>query len=371
MMASQVTVADSARTRTPAEARYLAELIQEIVELHPDLAEEALSKIKAQPTPSPDGVSLSEKETAKTGDRAAEPGKIPAKEEMTPVSSSPPVPEPERRPVTDIPWHRYDALFVVESQQERKEVEVAASQFMDGLDNGAEWVYRDRRYGTVREWDEARGFGFLVEDLTEQEIFVNRRAVKHQVEPKWRHNLRVGERVTFCKLGSKRGYWAVAVLRANERAPEEIWEEPTPSPCNPVVTPPRADSPTSGPVVSGSIHAGAHATVNLATHNYSPAPLPPAERKVSYVVTRSKAPESAELCIAAASQPPDQRYVTPIRGGVTLEQRSPGYRYYEDIGVNPYLHRGADYSAIRGPGIRRVPLATTTRMGEKLYRQVI
>lgn len=198
--------------------------------------------------------------------------------------------------------------------------------------------------------------------MTEQEIFVNRRAVKHQVEPKWRHNHRVGERVTFCKLGSKQGYWAVAVLRVTERVPKETWEESTPSPCNPVVTPPRADSPTSGPVVAGFIHAGAHATVSLATHNYSPAPLPSAEGKVSFVVTRNKAPGTA---------PPGPRYVAPNMGGVTLQQRSPGYRYYEDIRVNPYLHRGAAYSAIRGPGIRRVPLATTTRMGEKLYRNVI
>lgn len=134
----------SATAATP-----VATPLQEIVELHPDLVQEALLKVQAQPMPNPDGVSLSAREATKTGARSADSEGTSAKGEVPPVSSPPPASKTECRPATAIPYHRYAAQFVVETQQERKEVEVAASQFMDGFNNGADWVYRDRRYGTV------------------------------------------------------------------------------------------------------------------------------------------------------------------------------------------------------------------------------
>lgn len=366
-MEKQEQVTGPVKTRTQVDAIYLAELIQEIVEEHPELGRVALQKMEARPEQDPDRLPAPETGATAAGLPAIDPEVPSAKGELPPVTTK------ECRPVPDIPYHRYAAQFMVDSQQERREVEVAASQFMDGYNNGADWVFHDCRYGTVREWDEARGFGFLVEDLTEQEVFVNRRAVKHQAEPKWRHNLRVGERVTFAKLGSKRGYWAVAVLRVPVRVPKEIWEEQPPSPCTHQDTPPRADSPTSGPVISGSVHAAGHTTVHLATHNYPPVPSMPAAKKLTYMVTRgeSSASGSSELRAAAACQPPGPRFSSPIQAVTTADQRLPGFRYYEELRGNPYLHRGAAYSAIRGPGIRRVPPATSTRLGDKLFRTVI
>lgn len=179
--------------------------------------------------------------------------------------------------------------------------------------------------------------------------------------------------MTFAKLGSKKGYWAVAVLRVPLMAPKEKWEDQPPSSSTRQDNPPRAESPTSGPMIAGSVHAAGHATVHLATHNYTPAPSVPAAKKLAYVVTEGvpAASVSSELQAKAACLPPGPRFSSPIQAATTPYQRLPGFRYYEGMTVNPYLHRVPAYSAIRGPGIRRMPPAMRTRLGDKLFRAVI
>lgn len=401
-MASLPVIAEPATLRTKAEGLYLAELLQELRAAHPDLVEQAQLTLQARPAPimvearpmereaveersvtSPAEESLIARKTISDPAEVSPAEKVidisPAKESpaappTASVSGQTPASERESRPTREVPGRQYAPLFHVDSSEERREVEVLASQYMDGYENGADWVYRDRRCGTVREWDEVRGFGFLLEDLTEQEVFVNRRAVKRLMEPKWRHNLKIGERVTFCKLGSRRGCWAVAVLRVADTVPERVVKRDRPGVAAPegkapveevpVVTPPRAESPTSGPVISGSIHAGAHATVNLATHNYAPAPLPAAEKRLSVTVTPVRPAAVIEQSLKAQVPAPPARRLTRLPA-------APGYRFYEEIGVNPYLHRGEVYCAIRGPAIRRVSTTSDARRGGKFFKNVI
>lgn len=293
----------------------------------------------------------------------------------TPIPPERGVPSPKestvRAQTREIPLHKYAEQFSVDSQQERREVEIAASRYMDGFDTGADWVMFDRRTGTVKEWDESRGFGFLEEDLTQQEIFVNGRAVKHQAEPKWRHNLQVGERVTFAKLGSRRGLWALAVLRVPD-LPARVEKPPSPRGCQD--TPLRADSPTAGHVIGGSVHAEGYATVHLETHQYSPpAPTP---KKLAYVVAKQVLPDSSqeELQPTVTLPAPEPRS-SPPRLPVTISSADfvypVGFRGHNNMSVNPYLHRGPAYSPIRGPAIRRRPAVTRTRLGEWVFRPVI
>lgn len=356
-MAEQAVSATFSTQQLTAEQELV---LQQLVTHHPGMvkaalmaAEESPKQVttsakgqleKEMPSPHP---SLPEKEVSSTGEPTT---KIPTQE---------------------VPLWRYASRFYVDSQEERRRVEVAASRYMDGFDTGADWVMRDRRKGTVKQWDEARGFGFIEEDYTEQEIFVNRRAVKHQAEPKWRHNLVVGERVTYVKLGSKRGLWAVAVLRASE-APLE--DESPPSPRGRPETPVRAESPTSGHVIGGSVHAEGHATIHLESHQYSP-PIP-APKKVSYVVTREAVPDSSseELQLKETLHTTELRQ-SPPRLPVTVSTAEFGYPQgftgWGSMGVNPYLHRGPDYSSVRGPAIRRGPPMTRSVQGEWVFRHAI
>lgn len=402
VMASLPVIAEPATLRTKAEGLYLAELLQELRAAHPDLVQQAQLALQARPAPIKVEARPVEREAAeeKSVTRLAEENLIerktisdpaevsPAEKriDISPVKESPaepptasvsgqaPASARESRPIREIPDRQYAPLFHVDSTEERREVELLASQYMDGYDNGADWVYRDRRCGTVREWDEVRGFGFLLEDLTEQEVFVSRRAVKRLMEPKWRHNLKTGERVTFCKLGSRRGYWAVAVLRVADTVPERVLKRDRPgvaaqevkAPVEevPVVTPPRAESPTSGPVISGSIHAGPHATLNLATHNYAPAPLPAAEKRLSVTVKPVSPAAVIDPSLKAQELAPSAQRLTRVPA-------APGYRFYEEVGVNPYLHRGEMYCAVRGPAIRRVYTTSDTQRGGKFFKRVI
>lgn len=334
--------------------------LRELVAKHLEAVRAALMTAEAETAQVKD-----KPESTATGRMVREAPIPPQKRVLSPEEST------VRGQIREIPLHKYAAQFTVDSQQERREVEIAASRYMDGFHTGADWVMFDRRTGTVKEWDESRGFGFLEEDLTQQEIFVNRRAVKHQAEPKWRHNLRVGERVTFAKLGSRRGLWAVAVLRVPD-LPDRV--EKPPSPRGRQETPVRADSPTAGHVIGGSVHAEGYATVHLETHQYSPPA--PATKKLAYVVAKQLLPDSSqeELQQKVKLPAPEPRF-SPPRLPVTVSSSDfvypLGLRSYEGMTVNPYLHRGPAYSSIRGPGIRRRPSVTRTRLGEWVFRPVI
>lgn len=97
------------------------------------------------------------------------------------------------------------------------------------------WVIEDRRSGTVLEFDEAQGYGFIIEDDCGEELFVNRRAVKSMSELHWQHSLRRGERVMFARVKGVKGWWAAAVQRIEPPREKEVWDEApqsreTPSP---------------------------------------------------------------------------------------------------------------------------------------------
>lgn len=83
----------------------------------------------------------------------------------------------------------------------------------------------DRRAGTVSDFNEVNSCSNIIEDGTQQLIFVNRLAVKRLAEPRWRHSLRPGERVTFAKIGGPKSFWAAEVMREREEPPQDIWEE--------------------------------------------------------------------------------------------------------------------------------------------------
>lgn len=85
-------------------------------------------------------------------------------------------------------------------------LEREAAAFMDGYSEEGSWVIHDRRAVTVTEFDKVRGFGFILEDHTGEEVFVDRRAVKRFTEPQWFHSLRKGDRVTFAKSQGEKGY---------------------------------------------------------------------------------------------------------------------------------------------------------------------
>lgn len=144
-MERQMQVTSSGKTPTQADGSYLEELIQEIVEWHPDLVRVALQKVDARPAQDPDKLPAPETKETAVG--------LPVIDPEVPSSAGelPPATTEGCRPAPDIPYHRYAAQFIVDSQQERREVEIASSQYMDGYNNGADWVFHDRRYGTVRE----------------------------------------------------------------------------------------------------------------------------------------------------------------------------------------------------------------------------
>lgn len=310
-MADLPVIAEPSTLRTKAEGLYLAALLQELRSVHPELVEQAQLALQARPASSPSEEKAVETKAAERKGEASSAEESPAVPPKSAVSDQTPASARESRPTSEIPDREFTALFHTDSSEERRRVEVLASQYMDGYDNGADWVYRDRRCGTVREWDEVRGFGFLTQDLTGQEVFVNRRAVKRMLEPKWRHNLQVGERVTFCKLSSRRGYWAVAILRMADSVPGRVPKREKPAAAEvkekvevvPEVTPARAESPTIGPVISGPIHAGPHATLNLATHNYAPAPPPAADKTLAVTIRPAR---------SAAAEEPSSKAVTLI-----------------------------------------------------------
>lgn len=96
---------------------------------------------------------------------------------------------------------------------------------MDGWKNGATWVNEYRRSGTVLEFDEGQGYGFIIADDCGEEVFVNRRAVKPMSKPHWRHSLRMGERVIFARVKRVKGWWAAAMKRIETPREKEVWED--------------------------------------------------------------------------------------------------------------------------------------------------
>ncbi|OGX90286.1 cold-shock protein [Hymenobacter coccineus] len=59
--------------------------------------------------------------------------------------------------------------------------------------------------GTVKFYDDAKGFGFIIPDGTEEEIFVHQTGLIHEIEE--------GDRVQFAVKAGKKGPNAVEVTR--------------------------------------------------------------------------------------------------------------------------------------------------------------
>lgn len=144
---------------------------------------------------------------------------------------------------------------------------------MDGRDTQARWVMEDQKAGTVLEFDELRGYGFILEDGTADEVFVKRRAVKRLSEPNWRHNLKRGERVTYAKSKGRKGYWAAGVQRIekststnhprNPQGSAATYSEPFPSASAAPSRPPGNRSP-----VTGSVYVEGNATIQLTNNEH-------------------------------------------------------------------------------------------------------
>lgn len=147
----------------------------------------------------------------------------------------------------------------------QRALERESALFMDGRDDQGDWVLRNRKSGTVLEFDEARGF--ILEDHRGTEIFVNGRAVKRLNEPPWRHNLKRGERVRFAKTQGVKGYWAAVVKRIEEITLEDdTWEEDADS----LMTSNAPNAPSNSPgdrsLVTGSVYVQGNAMVQLTSN---------------------------------------------------------------------------------------------------------
>lgn len=274
-----------------AKTSSLEEIVEEMIKKYPEMVREALHRAESSAT-----AEVDEHQKAASG------LSVTNLEPQAAVGEPSPKPMEQQHQAPSIPFHRYAAQFMVETQDERREVELAASQYMDGFNDGADWVFNDRRLGTVTEWEEE---------------------------------------------------------------PPSTFQRPNSSP--------RAERPTSGPMIRGSVHAAGHATVNLATHHYPPVPQ---AKRLSYVMAKPVPVEAAQeeqrptpLWTVRDPQASAPRYPGPASTAFYLPPSE--FRCGETTGVNPYLHRGPAYSSIRGPGIRRQPLATRTRQGERLFRAVI
>lgn len=156
-------------------------------------------------------------------------GESPAKDWEVPLPAAPEGPSPPptktetaRKPTPPagpvIPREQFLSKYAVLDPLEQREWEKEAAAYMDGYENRADWVMEDRSTGTVLEFDGKTGCGYILEDGTGQSIFVNRRAVKRLSEPRWRHTLRLGERVSFAKLAGVKGFWAAGIVRLKDPA---------------------------------------------------------------------------------------------------------------------------------------------------------
>lgn len=356
---------EAAERRSREKAATLEQRVRAMVERHPDLVRSALALIPAPPAPpitSPttlmDLPCCSESEADSP---VISPPTDPVPVEASCVSETStsssiceaPVPsfptaqtEPAARPITSsgpvIPRERFLSKYAVLDPREQRDWEKEAAAYMDGYDNGAEWVMEDRRRGTVLDFDIKTGCGHILEDETGQTVFVNRRAVKRLVEPRWRHNLHPSERVTFAKVAGVRGFWAAAVLRCKDpadivveeqgeaRCPEGqmmassgVWAEMVPA------------KPAS--VVGGSIYATGEAMVTISSKAASPVP--------QYACEGSQSREWVPLGAPGR--------IKEVTGPATPAPRSVLHPPAVPIVVNPYIHRGEAYSPIRGPAVRR------------------
>lgn len=141
--------------------------------------------------------------------------RYPREEPVRPISPSPRSLPARQKPkptkLEHMPKCLRECTRVTETQQLQLEREAAL--YMDGRSDRGAWVMEGRTTGIVTQWDELHGYGFIEEHETEDEVFVNRRAVKRLDMPRWKHNLFVGEKVEFAKGLGRKGYWAVAVTR--------------------------------------------------------------------------------------------------------------------------------------------------------------
>lgn len=103
-------------------------------------------------------------------------------------------------------WPRSIRELVRSSEKGQLEEERDAALFMDRRGTKEKWVMENRYMGVVTQWSDEQGNGFLEEDKTGDELFVNRRSVKRVAEPRWRHNLCIGELVEFAKCPCPKGY---------------------------------------------------------------------------------------------------------------------------------------------------------------------
>ncbi|CAJ0915306.1 unnamed protein product, partial [Ranitomeya imitator] len=76
-----------------------------------------------------------------------------------------------------------------------------------------QWLQKQFTRGTVIAFDIERGFGFIKEHRTGQDIYVSRRSVKKDYLPSRLHNLGAGEVVDFIKMKSQQGSFAAGVKR--------------------------------------------------------------------------------------------------------------------------------------------------------------
>lgn len=126
------------------------------------------------------------------------------------------------------------------------------------------------------DFNEKNGCRTILEYGTGQTIFVNRRAVKRLSEPRWRHSLRAGERISFAKVGGLKGFWAASIMRMKEEAPLELWEEGGDhhqTLASSQVSWAEPTAPMSTPQVSGSVYAIEEATIHLVIHTQAAAPV--------------------------------------------------------------------------------------------------
>lgn len=201
---------------------------------------------------------------------------------------------PQIRTLRDIAFNNPSAQRALETE---------AALYMDGRDDAASWVMEDHRSGTVLDWEEVRGYGFILEDNTGDKVFVNRRADKRLNEPNWRHNLIRGERVTFAKTKGLKGFWVAGVKRIEQAATiDDNWEDDTLSSFSNTAaiasTVPAAFTGERN-AVAGSVYVQGDASVQITNH------------------------------------------------------ASP----------NPYIHRGHSYSRARGPGLSRDALPSYSHRG--------
>lgn len=184
---------EAAEKRRKEKAATLEQRVRAMVERHPELVRSALALIPVPPAPpntspitSTDLLLSSEPEAGCPVHRSpAAPLLIEAScasETSTsssiceaPVLTIPEVPspstaqtEPAERPTPPagpvISRERFSSRYAVFDPREQRDWEKEAAAYMDGYDNGAEWVMEDRRKGTVLDFDVKTGCGHILED---------------------------------------------------------------------------------------------------------------------------------------------------------------------------------------------------------------